>query len=52
MYRIGGGQDGELEMGTPCPQPGFTVKGDRVVDHLAEPAWVRKVDLTGMQEGY
>ena len=33
---IGSGQDGELQMDTPCPQPGFTVKGDRVVDRLTE----------------
>jgi len=42
----GTGQDGELQKGTPWPEPRFTARGDVVVDHLTDLVWAQTPDLS------
>lgn len=41
------GEDGELRMGAPWPEPRFTVHGEVVRDQLTGLAWARQADLGG-----
>ncbi|MGD2080210.1 MAG: DUF1566 domain-containing protein [Nitrospirota bacterium] len=42
----GTGQDGELKMGTPWPEPRFEASGDGVMDNLTGLRWSRAASLT------
>lgn len=44
---VGTGQDGELRLGRPWPDPRFRVQGDDVVDLLTGLRWMRRADLCG-----
>lgn len=41
----GTGQDGDLRMGRPWPQPRFEVEGVTVIDHVTDLVWTRSADL-------
>jgi len=40
----GSGQDGELRLGAPWPEPRFAVRGELVRDHLTNLIWLRDTD--------
>lgn len=41
------GQDGELRMGVPWPEPRFQLEGDGVLDRLTGLTWLRNADPSG-----
>jgi len=43
---IGSGQDGELQMGVPWPEPRFETRGELVLDRLTNLLWARNANLT------
>ncbi len=43
----GTGQDGELRMGAPWPEPRFVPRGEAVLDRLTGLEWHRRADLPG-----
>lgn len=43
----GSGQDGELRMGAPWPEPRFEARGEVVLDRLTGLEWMRRADLCG-----
>jgi len=43
----GTGQDAELQIGMPWPDPRFLVEGQSVIDRLTRLRWLKNADLTG-----
>ena len=43
---LGSGQDGELRLGAPRPEPRFRAEGETVQDNLTGLVWTRNADLT------